>query len=245
MPYSIICFLLYNKKNRGSGGSTFVMKIIVIDDDLGIIKFLKPSLQEEGFLVDIANEGSRGLFLSQTNSYDLIILDLNLPGKNGDQICQELREEGKTVPILILTVNNDIESKIRLLNSGADDYLTKPFSFEELLARIKALLRRPHTMQSEVLTIGDLILNKGSQKVLRQGKEIYLTLKEFTLLEYLMRNPGKVISRAEILEHVWDMEGDAFSNAIETHIHNLRQKINKGFAVKLIDTVPCRGYKIG
>jgi len=221
------------------------MKIIIIDDDVGIVKFLKPSLQEEGFLVDSTGEGEKGLFLCQTNNYDLMILDLNLPGKDGDQICQELRKEGKTIPILILTVNSDVETKVRLLNSGADDYLTKPFSFDELMARIKALLRRPQEIKSEILNIADLMLDRGSQKVMRRKKEIYLTLKEFALLEYLMQNVGKVLSRGEILEHVWDMEGDAFSNAIETHIHNLRHKINKGFPLKLIDTVPCRGYKIG
>jgi len=221
------------------------MKLIIIEDDKETLDFLKLGLREEGFSVDGATDGEKGLFLSQVNDYNLVVLDLNLPKKNGDQICKELRAEGKTVPIIILTAENDAENKIRLLNSGADDYIVKPFSFGELLARIKAVMRRPREIPSQILQIGDLVVDRTAQKVSKSGKEIYLTLKEFKLLEYLMQNSGKVISRADILEHVWDMEGDLFSNTIEMHIHNLRSKINKGCAIKLIDTIPCRGYKIG
>jgi DNA-binding response OmpR family regulator len=222
------------------------MRILIIEDDKDVLNFLKPSLEEKGFVADAISDGNKGTFMALTNDYDLIILDLNLPGKNGDLICQQLRSEGKITPVIILTVKTDIESKVKLLNCGADDYLAKPFSFEELLARIKALLRRSPAIASNVLKIGDLALDKTKQKVTRAGREVYLTLKEFSLLEYLMSNAEKVISRAEILEHVWDMEGDAFSNAIETHIFNLRHKINKGCQGKeLIQTVPCRGYKIG
>jgi len=221
------------------------MKVLIVDDDREISDLLKLKLRGEGFLVDSASDGEKGEFLVLTNDYDLVILDLNLPHKNGDEICKKLRQEQKTMPIMILTVDLTGENKIKLLNSGADDYLTKPFSFEELLARIKALLRRPKQITSPILQIEDLILDKDRQKVSRAGKEIYLTMKEFTLLEFLMSHTGFVVSRAAILEHVWDSEGDAFSNAIETHISNLRKKINKSNNKDLIETLSGRGYRIG
>jgi DNA-binding response OmpR family regulator len=220
------------------------MKILVIEDEKDISDLLKCGLEAEGFVVDAAMDGEKGCFMGRANNYDLIILDLNLPKKNGEAVCREIRETGKTTPILILTVDAQINSKIRLLNSGGDDYLTKPFSFEELLARVKALLRRPKTMTKEILRIGNLTLDKNKQTVYRASREIYLTRKEFALLEYLMRNQGIVVSRSEILENVWDAEADPFSNTIETHILNLRRKINKNSANKLIKTVSGRGYKI-
>jgi len=221
------------------------MKILVVEDDKGILDFLRSGLKAEGFVIDTAENGKDGMSMSHLNNYDLIILDLNLPDKNGNIICQELREDGKTMPILILTVDTEVDSKVRALNSGADDYLTKPFSFKELLARIRALLRRPQEIKDEILTIDNLTLDQNKQTVTRAGKEIYLTPKEFRLLEHLMRHQGEVVSKISILENVWDSEVDLFSNSVETHILNLRKKIDKNNSKRLIKTISSRGYKIG
>jgi len=220
------------------------MKILVVEDDKDTLDFLKPSLKAEGFVVDTAENGTDGISMTLANNYDLVILDFNLPDKNGDLVCQEIRKKGKTTPILILTVNTEVNNKVKLLNLGADDYLTKPFSFEELLARVKALLRRPEKIEKEILQVNNLTLDRKKQKVTRAKREIYLTLKEFQLLEYLIRHQGEVISKISILENIWDSEVDLFSNAIETHISNLRKKIDKNSPKKLIKTISGRGYKI-
>lgn len=220
------------------------MRILLIEDNKEIINFLQKSLKAECYIVDVAEDGEKGSFLARTNEYDLVILDYILPQKDGLAVCKEIRKDGKTVPIIILTVKSEVEDKITLLNSGADDYLTKPFSFAELLARIKALLRRPKKVEKEVLKIDDLVVNTNGHTTKRGAKEIYLTRKEFTLLEYLIRNQGKVLSRGMLMEHVWDMEADPFSNTIESHILNLRRKIDFNGKKKLIHTVPGRGYKL-
>lgn len=220
------------------------MKILVVEDDKDTLDFLKPSLKAEGFVVDTAENGTDGISMTLANNYDLVILDFNLPDKNGDLVCQEIRKKGKTTPILILTVDTEVNNKVKLLNLGADDYLTKPFSFEELLARVKALLRRPEKIEKEILQVNNLTLDRKKQKVTRAKREIYLTLKEFQLLEYLIRHQGEVISKVSILENIWDSEVDLFSNAIETHISNLRKKIDKNSPKKLIKTISGRGYKI-
>lgn len=220
------------------------MRILIAEDDKGIINYLKPSLEGENFIVDAVEDGEKGLYLAQTNDYDLIILDNILPKKEGYKICEEIRKDGKTVPIMMLSVKSEIETKVKLLNAGADDYLTKPFSFEELRARIKALLRRPKKIENQILKVDDLVLDKSRQTVARGKKEIYLTGKEFSLLEYLMKNQDTVLSRGMIMEHVWDMNADPFSNTIEMHILNLRRKIEQKNKKKLIRTVPGRGYKI-
>jgi len=220
------------------------MKILVVEDDKDTLDFLKPSLKAEGFVVDTAENGTDGISMTLANNYDLVILDFNLPDKNGDLVCQEIRKKGKTTPILILTVDTEVNNKVKLLNLGADDYLTKPFSFEELLARVKALLRRPEKIEKEILQVNNLTLDRKKQKVTRAKREIYLTLKEFQLLEYLIRHQGEVISKISILENIWDSEVDLFSNAIETHISNLRKKIDKNSPKKLIKTISGRGYKI-
>ncbi len=221
------------------------MRILIIEDEKEIINFLKPSLEAENFIVDAVEDGEAGSFVARTNDYDLIILDIGLPKKEGYQVCQEIREDGKKMPIIMLSVKSEVRTKVELLSIGADDYLTKPFSFEELLARIKALLRRPQKIEEAVLQLNDLSLDIASQIVQCGEKEIYLTRKEFALLEYLMKNQGKVLSRGMIMEHVWDMNADPFSNTIETHILNLRRKIERRNAKRLIHTVPGRGYKIG
>ncbi len=220
------------------------MRILLIEDEKGIVDFLKPSLEAEPFVVDIAIDGERGSYLGRTNDYDLIVLDNILPKKNGLEVCKEIRKAGKTLPILVLSVKTETITKIELLNAGADDYLSKPFSLEELRARIRALLRRPKQIESEILTINDLTLDMKRCAVRRGKKEIYLTRKEFMLLEYLIRNPGIVLSRGMIMEHVWDMNADPFSNTIESHILSLRRKINFPGKKKLIHTISGRGYKI-
>lgn len=220
------------------------MRILLIDDDESIRNFLKPALESECFEVDSAEDGEKGSFLGRTNDYDAIICDYSLPKKNGRQICEEIRKDGKDTPILMLSVESESHTKADLLNIGADDYLTKPFSLEELLARVRALLRRPNQIKNDVLKIDDLIVDTKKHLVKRGEKEIYLTMKEFMLLEYLIRSRGTVQSRAIILEHVWDMNADLFSNTIEAHISNLRRKIDSKGKTKLIHTIPGRGYKI-
>lgn len=220
------------------------MKLLIIEDNKEISEFLVSSMRAECFEVDFALDGQKGYKMAEDNDYDLIILDLNLPKLNGDQICSLLRASGITIPILILTVESDIDDKVRLLNSGADDYMTKPFSLKELIARVKSLLRRPKLVRQEVIVIDDLVIDSQKQLVIRAGREIDLTYKEFELLEFLAANRGYVLSRGKIIEHVWDMNADLFSNSIEVHVFNLRRKIDRKGLKRLIHTIPNRGYKI-
>lgn len=221
------------------------MRILIVEDERAISAFLKASLEAESFAVDIAEDGERGTYLVQTNDYDLMILDNILPKKSGESVCRELRSFGKTLPILILSVRDSSITKADLLNAGADDYLAKPFALEELLARIRALLRRPVGMEADTFRIDDLFLDAKKCIVKRAEREIYLTRKEFGLLHYLMKNEGAVLSRSMILEHVWDLSVDLFSNTIESHILSLRKKIDDMGDDRLIRTIPGRGYKIG
>jgi DNA-binding response OmpR family regulator len=221
------------------------MKVLIIEDEKDIGGFLKSNLENAGFNVDLAETGEGGSFLATTGAYDLVLLDLNLPDKHGFEVCKEIRLAGREMPIMILTVETEITNKVQLLNAGADDYLTKPFSISEVLARMHALLRRPRKLNGDILSFADLTLDSQKQSVKRNNKEIYLTRKEFMLLEYLLRNQGRVISRGEIIDHVWDSEADLFSNTIETHILNLRKKIDKDKRQALIKTFSGRGYTIG
>lgn len=220
------------------------MRILVVEDDPKINNFLKISLESEYFVVDAVQDGEKGYYLAMNNEYDVIILDFMLPGKLGLEICKELRTNGILTPIIGLSVKSETVNKVGFLNAGADDYLTKPFSFEELIARIQALLRRPQNIQSNIVEIGGIELDSKKHTVKKDGEEIYLTRKEFLLLEYLMKNHGTVLSRGMILEHVWDMNADPFSNTIETHIMTLRRKIDTEQSMRLIRTVPGIGYKI-
>jgi DNA-binding response OmpR family regulator len=220
------------------------MRILIVEDDEDISRSLKSSLEAETFSVDTAADGETGSYLARTNEYDLVILDFMLPKKDGKTICMEIRQAGKTMPIIMLTVRSTTEAKVELLNTGADDYLTKPFSFHELRARIRALLRRPRELEATTFELNDLTVDTLRQKVVRNGKEVYLTRKEFSLLEYLLKHQGIVVSRGMIMEHVWDAEGDPFSNTIEAHILNLRKKIDASEKKKLIQTIPGRGYTI-
>lgn len=222
------------------------MKILIIEDEAEIAKNLKTNLEIEFFAVDMAADGETGLFMALTNEYDLVILDNTLPRKSGVEVCREIRLHKKDLPIIILSVISETEKKIELLETGADDYLTKPFSFQELLARIRAVLRRPKRMQDEILSIDDLEIDLRKNIVKRAGEEIHLTRKQFMLLEYLMHHPGAVVTRSMLMEDVWETDVDPFSNAIETHILSLRRKIkNKDNQPELIHTVAGRGYKIG
>lgn len=221
------------------------MKILLIDDDKGIVQSLKHSLENECFEVDVAYDGQRGSFLARINEYDLIILDYGLPEKDGRRVCEEIRSDGCLTPVLMLSVQSEPHTKADLLDIGADDYLTKPFSLEELLARVRALLRRPREIKQDILQVDDLIMDTKKHSVKRNGKDIYLTLKEFMLLEYMLRNMGSVLTRSLIVEHVWDMNADPFSNTIEAHISNIRRKIDLPSKTKLIHTLPGRGYKLG
>lgn len=220
------------------------MHILVVEDEKEISDFLRVSLEAECFAVDTAFDGEAGSYLGRTNNYDLIILDNILPKKEGREACKEIRAVGKTTPIIMLSVKSETVTKVDLLNAGADDYMTKPFSFAELLARMRALLRRPKEMEDEILTISDLIIDIRRHTVRRANKEIYLTRKEFVLLSYLLRNAGSAMSRGMIMEHVWDMQMDSTSNTIESHILSLRKKIDAKSNKKLIQTVPGIGYKI-
>ncbi len=220
------------------------MRILLVEDEQEIREFLKPALESACFAVDTAEDGEKGSQYARSNDYDIIILDNMLPKKTGIEVCKDIRTAGKQTPILMLSVIENTEKKVELLNSGADDYMTKPFSLQELLARVRALLRRPKPIQSETLEIKDIVLDTKRHLVTKKDKEIYLTRKEFMLLEYMMRNQGIVLSRGMIMEHVWDMNADPFSNTIESHILSLRKKLGDGGKNRLIKTVPGMGYKI-
>lgn len=222
------------------------MKILVVEDEDETAETLKKRLEAECYAVDVESDGDKASYRAKTNHYDLILLDNMLPGKNGDQICRELREYKMATPILILSGQNDIEQKINLLNCGADDYVTKPCSYTEIAARVKALLRRPKFIESATaLVVDDLILDREMFSATRGKRVIRLTPKEFAILEYFMKHPGKVITRGMLLEHVWDDSADPLSNSIETHVTNIRKKIDRGGRRKLIHTIPGRGYIMG
>lgn len=219
------------------------MRILIIEDEKTLTTVLEKKLSAH-FAVDIANDGRAGLHMASISDYDLIMLDYHLPEIPGATVCQEIRQRGKNCPILMLSVETDIPRKIELLNLGADDYMTKPFSYEELYARIKAMLRRPKGLVQPVLSIDNVTLNTTTHEIHRGKKELHLTKKEFMLLEYFMRNQNTVLSRGMLMEHVWDMNGDLFSNTIEMHIATLRKKLDHPGKRPLIHTVPGRGYKL-
>jgi DNA-binding response OmpR family regulator len=220
------------------------MRILIVEDledlALSIKEELKPT-----YAVDICTTGKDGSYQARTNEYDLIILDIQLPDISGIQVCSEIRSDGIATPILMLTGESEIESKVIALDTGADDYLTKPFKFEELTARIRALMRRTQdTMTTNRITVEDLTLDTALRTVNRGNKAIKLRRKEFDLLEYMMRNAGKVLTRSMILEHVWDNNVDFFTNAIDVHIKYLRDQVDRPFKKKLIKTVHGLGYKL-
>lgn len=218
------------------------MRILIVEDDQSIVNSLATGLKAECFSVDTATDGETGSYLARTNDYDTIILDYGLPKKNGLAVCKEIRNDNVSTPIMVLSVNTEIPEKIELINAGADDYLTKPFSFEELVARIHALIRRPREIVKDNLHIDGITINILRSEVLMNNVPVYLTRKEFSLLEYLVRNKNRVVTRNMILEHVWDMNADPFSNTVETHIRNLRKKLSDHDISGIIKTIPGRGY---
>lgn len=218
------------------------MRILIVEDEPALADLLKSNLEAEAYAVDVVNDGEMGLYSARTNRYDAIILDDILPGKRGSEICAELRRRGQTMPILFMSVQAAVDTKVRSLDLGADDYLAKPFAYSELSARLRALLRRPAILQPEALKFRNLTLDENSMSAVRAEERIYLTAKEYALLRYLMQNAGTLVTRAMIFEHVWDGETDPMSGMIETHIYNLRQKIDKPGMEKLIHTISGRGY---
>lgn len=220
------------------------MKILIVDDETAIVEFLKQGLEAKMFQVETAGDGERGAFLGRTGNYDLIILDYVLPKMNGPEVLKEIRSEKRHIPVIMLTVKSELTTKEQMFNLGVDDYLTKPFLFDELLMRINAILKRPVKTEGDLFKIDNLTLSTRTKIIRRDGKEIYLTRREFSLLEYLLRNRGLIVSRQQILEHVWDYNADPFSNSIESHIASLRRKLNKNKNRNLIHTFNGRGYKL-
>lgn len=221
------------------------MKILVVEDEHRIAQGIREGLEEEGYAVDVEHDGESGYGAASASSdYDLIILDVMMPGLNGYEVADKLRGEGNHTPILMLTAKDQERDIVKGLDTGADDYLAKPFSFDVLLARIRALLRRPHQSLGETLKVGDLVLDPAKKQVERGGKHVRLTSKEFAILEYFMRNPGRVLSKDSIISHVWDFDADVLPNNVEVFITFLRAKIDKPFGAPLLHTVRGFGYKL-
>lgn len=219
------------------------MRILIVEDDAKIADGIRRGLVEQHYSVDIAPDGEEGEYLANTNDYDVIVLDIMLPKMNGWEVLRSLREGGLKTPILMLTALDSVEDKIRGLDYGADDYLTKPFNFGEFLARIRSLTRRQSDQKTSTISVADLTIDTASRSVVRSQKKINLSAKEFALLEYFMMNPNKVLTREMISEHVWDMNFDPQSNVIDSFIRFLRAKIDKEFTPELIHTVRGAGYK--
>jgi two-component system, OmpR family, copper resistance phosphate regulon response regulator CusR len=218
------------------------MRILLVEDDAGVRRFVVKGLREQAYAVDVASTGEEALYQAEINAYDLMILDVMIPAPDGFEVCRRIREMGARMPILMLTARDAVEDRVRGLDRGADDYLTKPFEFRELLARLRALLRRSAELRPPKLTVGDLVLDTAAQSAMRGGRAISLTHKEYALLEYLVRNAGRVVSRTEIAEHVWDESFDPFSNLIEVYINRLRRKIDPDGSAESLQTRRGSGY---
>jgi len=218
------------------------MRILVVEDEAKMASFIKRGLEEEGSAVDVSSDGQDGLYRGSTGSYDLIILDITLPLMDGLEVCRQLRESRVSTPILLLTARDSVDMKVRGLDSGADDYLTKPFAFAELLARIRALRRRDRAEVNLRLEVADLVLDPLTRRVTRASQPISLTSKEFALLECFMRHPDQVLSRTVLSENVWDETFDSFTNVIDVYVNYLRNKIDRNFSPKLLHTVRGAGY---
>ena len=218
------------------------MRILLVEDDRKVASFIRKGLTEEGYAVDVAHDGETGLLMGLDRLHDVIVLDVMLPQKPGFQVLRELRQANVATPVLLLTARDAVEDKVQGLDAGADDYLTKPFAFAELLARVRAMLRRGKAAQTSVLQVADLSLDPAARTVRRAGETIPLTNREFALLEYFLRNPGRVLTRTMIAEHVWDYSFDAGTNVIDVYVNYLRKKIDAGREPKLIHTVRGVGY---
>jgi DNA-binding response OmpR family regulator len=221
------------------------MRVLLVEDDPGVQRFVLKGLREQAYAVDAVTTGKAALYQADVNTYDVVILDVMIPGMDGFQVCRHLRESGNRVPVLMLTARDAVEDRIAGLDQGADDYLTKPFEFRELLARLRALLRRSGDLRPAKLEVADLVVDTASQSAKRSGQSITLTQKEYALLEFLARNAGRVVGRAEIAEHVWDETFDPFSNLIEVYINRLRRKVDFSNKPPLLHTRRGAGYMLG
>lgn len=221
-----------------------ILRILLVEDEPSAARMLAKGLREQTYAVDVAGDGEAALYQASVNDYDLIVLDVMLPIKDGFEVCRELRAAGSSIPILMVTARESVQDRIEGLDTGADDYLTKPFDFHELLARVRALLRRGQTLYPQVIEIADLKIDTQAHRVSRADRSIELTAKEYALIEYLARRRGEVVTRAEISEHVWDETFDAFSNLIEVYIQRLRKKIDEGQEPRLIRTLRGEGYML-
>ncbi|MBC7981550.1 response regulator transcription factor [Candidatus Parcubacteria bacterium] len=219
------------------------MRILLIEDDIELAKVLVESLEMHNIIVDTCNDGESGSYVARTNSYDLILMDNILPKKLGINICKELRNLDNATPILFMSIQSDVSDKIKFLEAGADDCISKPFSIHELVARIRAIGRRSYDIKQDIITLDDVTIDRDNYLVCKRGKPVYFTRKEFMILEQIAQKPGRVITRSEIMEHVWKKDFNPFSNTIETHIRNIRKKID-GKYKKKIETIPGRGYRI-
>ncbi|WP_368498606.1 response regulator transcription factor [Herbiconiux sp. A18JL235] len=220
------------------------MRILVIDDELNLLRAVESGLEAEGFAVDTATNGTDGLWLARENSYAAIVLDIMLPGQSGFRVCEELRRAGDWTPVIMLTAKDGDLDQVEALDTGADDYLTKPFSFQVLLARLRALIRRGATERPVVLTAGDLSVDPATKRVERAGTTIELTTREFSVLEFLVSRAGQVVSKAEVLGAVWDFDFDGDPNIVEVYVRHLRNKIDRPFGRSSIETLRGSGYRL-
>ncbi len=221
------------------------MRLLLVEDDPGVLRFVLKGLREQAYAVDTATTGDDALYQAEINTYDLIILDVMIPGRDGFAVCKQIRKTGNRVPILMLTALDGVEDRVTGLDVGADDYLAKPFAFRELLARLRALLRRSGELRPPNITVADLVVDTAAQTVTRGGRRIPLTTKEYALVEFLARNAGRVVGRAAIAEHVWDETFDPFSNLIEVYVNRLRHKIDADSKQTLLHTRRGAGYLFG
>jgi two-component system OmpR family response regulator len=220
------------------------VRVLVVEDEVKMAALLKRGLEEEGYAVDTAGDGQQALWLGTENPYDAIVLDVMLPDFDGFEICKRLREAGRWSPVLMLTARDDVPDRVAGLDAGADDYLTKPFAFAELVARLRALVRRGAPERPAALRVGDLVMDPATRRVARRDVPIELTAKEFALLEYLLRHPGEVLSRAQLIEHVWDFAYDGDSNVVDVYVRYLREKVDRPFGSDSIETVRGAGYRL-
>ena len=220
------------------------MRILVVDDDTRLCSIVRRGLLEEAYAVDVAYDGEDGEYMAEVNPYDLIVLDIMMPKKDGIQVCRELREKRINTPILMLTAKDAVEDRVRGLDAGADDYMVKPFAFNELLARVRALLRREAMTKSPEIAVGDLVLNTLTRQVRRGDRTIDLTTKEYVILEYFMRHPNAVVTRTTLEEHAWDYNFDSMSNLVDVYIRRLRRKLDNDDGESLLQTVRGAGYRL-
>ena len=222
-----------------------MVRVLVVEDEVKMAGLLKRGLEEEGYAVDVAGNGSDAVWLGTENPYDAIVLDVMLPDQDGFEVCRQLRAGGRWAPVLMLTARDAVPDRVAGLDAGADDYLTKPFSFTELFARLRAVVRRGVAERPAVLRVGDLVLDPATKKVIRANTPVDLTAKEFALLEYFMRHPGEVLGRTRIIEHVWDFAYEGDSNVVDVYVRYLREKIDRPFGRDSIETVRGTGYRLG